>query len=198
MKRKIQIISLILVLIMILPIISACSCNSNTPGTIFSKSEVKLAGIVGSSGYTEEKISAMAEQYGIQLANDDTPGTVQDDDYFGYIDGVVPQGLVLFEDCEYGELTIKLNNPKQFYIYDLRIKCEVEAARILVDNNWIKMDGETKIRWSGATNNSATYKIYVPKGVATERTGRINILDLRYGDDRIRVDLNEKNVALMV
>ena len=59
------------------------------------------------------------------------------------------------------------------------------------------MDGETKIRWSGATNSSATYKIYLPLGVMTQRTGRINILDMRYGDDRIQVDISEKNAALI-
>ena len=125
MKRKIQIISLILVLIMILPIISACTCNGCK-----KTAEVKLAGIEGRTTNFNTN-NSLCNIYGIQLSDTDAPGLVPTPtEETGYIDGVVPQGLVLFDDVEYGELTIRLNNPKDYYIYDLRIKCELESARI--------------------------------------------------------------------
>ena len=139
----------------------------------------------------------------VLLANDDyTDPDVQDnneavDDFdvvpADYSIDAIPQTVVYFGDNEYAEVTIKLDNPYEYYICDFYMNSSSQSAEILVDGEWQPLDGQTKIRWTGMTNRAATYIVRLTNG---DESANISITEMRYLNKReIAVDLSRKNIA---
>ena len=105
----------------------------------------------------------------------------------------IDQAIVMFDNNEYLSVTIKLDNPYEYYICDFYMNCTSPNAEILVDGEWQPIDGLTKIRWTGNTNRLATYTVRLPDA---ESGGNLTITDMRYLNKKeVSVDMSEKNVA---
>ena len=105
----------------------------------------------------------------------------------------VNQTIVLLDNNKYANVTIKLDNPYEYYICDFYMNYSELGAEIYVDDEWIPLDGETKIRWTGSTNRKATYLIYLPN---VNENSQITLTDMRYLDKKeVAVDISRHNVA---
>lgn len=109
------------------------------------------------------------------------------------ISSIPQQTVVIFDSDQYASITIKLDNPYEYYVCDFYMICSEPNAMIWVDDEWLPLDGSAKIRWTGATNRKTTYTVFLPD-VSDGAT--ITIQDMRYLNEKeIAVDLAEHDIA---
>lgn len=104
------------------------------------------------------------------------------------------QFVVLMNDTTNFELTIKLDNPKDYHIFDFTLICEDENAKVLVDNEYELLSNLKSLNWRGTTNTKYVLKMQVS---SVEFVNTISLTSMYYSDRadgtiKYDVDLDNK------
>lgn len=95
------------------------------------------------------------------------------------------------------DLTITLDNPNDYHIFDFTLSCEDEKAEILVDGEYVLLNSVKSINWKGDTNTSYTISLKIS---SSDYLNKIAITSMYYSDrsdgtSKETVDLNKKETV---
>ena len=187
---------LIIILVMMSMLIISCKSNNETTTSMVTLKSIEGSGITDTSSIVpvsarRNKVKRINNSI-ISYENEQFDLETNDDYEYSYIESA-PQTVVLFDDNKYAEITIKLENPYEYYICDFIMTYTDPNAQIYVDDEWIPLDGSVKIRWTGSTNRKAKYNVYLP---TFSDESKIIIKEMKYLNEKeIMVDLNNHEVA---
>lgn len=206
-KKLLSILLATLIAVSALFALVACTQNNDN-----NKSEVKLLGITGTNTLqTETKATTNSGKMFASLSTpvfadgetDTTPEqptepeqpTQPDEELDVYSDYTI-----IYKTQTTLYFTIKLSNPRNYYILDFRLSCEQEDVEVKQGSHYSKInDANTYIRWDEATdrigNHTATFELKLPN--ADVSPDKIKILDMYYSDrtdgtNKTSVNMNNK------
>lgn len=102
------------------------------------------------------------------------------------------QYIVLDKQDKYFNLTINLDNPNDYHIFDFTLSCDDENAKILINNNYELITNTKSINWYGDNNSQYTIKLYVS---SENYLNTLKLTSMFYTDReelKYSVDLNNK------
>jgi len=131
------------------------------------------------------------------LSASTTSSTAKTKSKMGYkLDTTTPdyQFVVLMNDTTNFELTIKLDNPNDYHIFDFTLTCEDTNAKVFVEDEYVLLTDIASLNWRGATNSKYILKMQVS---SEEFVNTINLTSMYYSDrtdgsNKYDVDLNDK------
>lgn len=131
------------------------------------------------------------------LSASTTSSTTKTKSKMGYkLDTTTPnyQFVVLMNDTTNFELTIKLDNPNDYHIFDFTLTCEDENAKVFVDDEYELLSNLKSLNWRGTTNTKYVLKMQVS---STAHINTLKLTSMYYSDredgtNKYDVNLNDK------
>lgn len=158
--------------LMVLCLLMIVSCGNSKNG------KVKLISL---TGYAETQVLSKTKK----LAN--TTSTMTNDaiDY---------QYLVVKETAQSIGLTITLDNPNDYHIFDFKLQCDDLNAKVKINDSYSLISDLKSINWKGDTNESYTISIQLTQNLENTVLTITNLYysDRKTGDNTYAADLNNK------
>lgn len=187
--------TLAFVLVCVMAITSLVGCGSNA-----EKAEVTLLGVtmkehpagIAADTVSVPRLLAAPETVGeAPAAGTDAAGTdaaPNDDEFISYI--------VIYRTQELVDLTIHLDNPKDYYIFDFTLSSSDESVEIEINGKFKPLKDCKSIRWNSDDNETCTYTLRLPDTEKTSptdiRIGAMYYSDREDGSNRLHVNMNDR------
>lgn len=176
MKKTISILSITLIAILLL-----VSCGGNKSKKAKLDGEVKLASVTATKPTTKSNMSAI-----INLDNDTQQSPPPTYSY-----------LILQKKEKNFDLTILLDNPSDYHIFDFTLTCEDKSAKIKLDGSYVLLTSVASINWRGDTNTR--YTIQMQSASTNYKTGieltSLYFSDRKDGTSRYEADLQNNGLV---
>lgn len=107
------------------------------------------------------------------------------------------QFLIVEKENQEFNLTIELNNPNDYHIFDFTLECDDQDAQIYLDGTFQLLSGLRSINWNGGTNTRYTIALIIS---SDSYLNSIRLTSLYYSDrtdnsTKLSANLNGKGVV---
>lgn len=171
-------------------------CNNNNSNNNNKNAEVVLESVSATTGIQTQTLTAL---YSTENSEENSASDSEDKSDNSLID-IPADYIVIFKTQTLIYFTIKLQNPKNYYILDFRLSCEEEDIKVKQGTHYSSInDPNTFIRWDervdGIGNHQATFLLQLPNPEISP--DKIKISELYYSDrtdgtNKTSVNMNNK------
>ncbi len=193
MKKILSTITATILLVCSTSLIAGCDNNNSNNN---KNAEVVLESVSATTGIQTQTLTAL---YSTENSEENSASDSEDKSDNSLID-IPADYIVIFKTQTLLYFTIKLQNPKNYYILDFKLSCEEEDIKVKQGTHYSSInDSNTFIRWDervdGIGNHQATFLLQLPNPETSP--DKIKISELYYSDrtdgtNKTSVNMNNK------
>ena len=193
MKKILSTITATILLVCSTSLIAGCDNNNSNNN---KNAEVVLESVSATTDIQTQTLTAL---YSTENSEENSASDSEDNSDNSLID-IPADYIVIFKTQTLLYFTIKLQNPKNYYILDFKLSCEEEDIKVKQGTHYSSInDPNTFIRWDervdGIGNHQATFLLQLPNPDISP--DKIKISELYYSDrtdgtNKTSVNMNNK------